>query len=385
MKILTVYAHAEIKTGAHRRLHHLTEQLAARGHRVTFVSPLVKEGRNIRHVPLRGRAWRLPRTHKVELVLKTLMGVRRLEQACAGCDVMLVFGVENLLAGLVLNARLGLPLLFSLRGAPLLSAERVQHERGLLSRAHAAAYRCVVAFAMRFADRVVVQTGGDAQNAAQRYGVAPHKLRVIPNNLIKKKRPASNLDARKNSRLKRLLFLGTLSARKGLLPLLDAFARLARREDDVMLDVAGDGPLREAGARFVEKHGLEARVRFLGHVEDPTRLLARSDLLVVPSLFDSFPNVVLEAFAVGTPVIGADTGGITEMLRHGLLLFPPGDPLALAEKLCLLTGGARYEEARRLCRQRKSAYLFDWTGAFEGVLCELVHGVDGSEAQRHAS
>ena len=77
------------------------------------------------------------------------------------------------------------------------------------------------------------------------------------------------------------------------------------------------------------------RVRFLGHREDVPALLAASDLLVLPSLYEGLPNVVLEAMNQGKAVVATDAPGTNELVVHEKtgLLVPRGEPKALARAL----------------------------------------------------
>ena len=131
------------------------------------------------------------------------------------------------------------------------------------------------------------------------------------------------------------LYTGRLSPEKGLFTLLRAVAPL-----DLPLGIAGDGPLRPALEAFVDEHHLHERVTFHGYQtgEALQQLYQQAAFCVVPSeWYENAPMTVLEAFAYGKPVIGANIGGIPEMIEHGKtgLLFPAGDVDAL--RACLET------------------------------------------------
>lgn len=67
------------------------------------------------------------------------------------------------------------------------------------------------------------------------------------------------------------------------------------------------------------------RVSFLGKINNVMEQLSKADLLVVPSIFDSYPNVILESLHVGTPVIAANSGGIQDMLEDSDLFEPSNE------------------------------------------------------------
>ena len=114
-------------------------------------------------------------------------------------------------------------------------------------------------------------------------------------------------------------------------------------------------------------------VDFHGRVPEPFSALAAADLMVAPSLSDSFPDTVLEALHVGTPVIGSQVGGITEQLVHEELLFPPMNAEAIADRIekCIREPEF-YRRARRLCASRRSKFEFDWAEAWEKAIGPLI-------------
>jgi glycosyltransferase involved in cell wall biosynthesis len=128
------------------------------------------------------------------------------------------------------------------------------------------------------------------------------------------------------------LFLGRLSPEKGLLTLLEAWERLPSA---VPLVIAGDGPMRHRLELEVASKRLRS-VRFAGQLKrsEGHDAIKKAAFLIVPSVWNEpFGVVVAEAFACGTPVLGAFAGAIQEMLDDQVtgVHFPPGDPDALAK------------------------------------------------------
>jgi glycosyltransferase involved in cell wall biosynthesis len=127
-----------------------------------------------------------------------------------------------------------------------------------------------------------------------------------------------------------LAFAGRLMAAKALDVAFEALAEV----DGVALLVAGDGPDRPALEIRAASLGLGARVRFLGAQPrgDVLSLFRAADAVLLSSAWENFPHTVVEALAVGTPVVATAVGGIPEVVRDGEngLLVPPGDPRALA-------------------------------------------------------
>ena len=164
------------------------------------------------------------------------------------------------------------------------------------------------------------------------WGVDPVRLSVLPN-------PAPqipSMPAREELRAElglsgyALVFAGRLGPQKALGVALQALGDVP----DASLTIAGDGPGRAALEGRARELGLEGRVSFLGSVsrEQVLRLFHAADASVLPSAWENSPHTVVEALAVGCPVIATAVGGVPEVVRDGEngLLVPPGDSGALA-------------------------------------------------------
>jgi glycosyltransferase involved in cell wall biosynthesis len=127
-----------------------------------------------------------------------------------------------------------------------------------------------------------------------------------------------------------------LQPEKGVEVFLRAAARLARHFPAAVFVVIGDGPQRASLEELASALGLPAM--FLGFRPDGPALLGDLDVLVVPSFTEGTPLVIVEAAAVGTPVIASAVGGIPEQLRDGVdaLLVPPGNEDALTAACALV-------------------------------------------------
>jgi glycosyltransferase involved in cell wall biosynthesis len=130
-----------------------------------------------------------------------------------------------------------------------------------------------------------------------------------------------------------LAFAGRLTAAKSLEVAFRALAEL----DGVTLLVAGDGEERARLERLAHELGVEGRVRVLGaqNRDEVLRVFKAADAAVLSSRWENFPHVLVEALAVGTPVVASAVGGVPEIVQDGLngLLVPAGDAAALAAAL----------------------------------------------------
>ncbi len=138
---------------------------------------------------------------------------------------------------------------------------------------------------------------------------------------------------------RRFIAVGRLIPSKGIDELLEAFAAVAGPEDH--LDIVGDGPLREALEARAARLALGPRVQFLGRLDAPAARVADADLLVQASHFEGMPNAVLEALAVGTPVLATtDLTMLAEVASSttgsAIRLIPRSDlAIALSESTAL--------------------------------------------------
>jgi len=170
------------------------------------------------------------------------------------------------------------------------------------------------------------------RDVALRWGIDPERLSVLPNPAPKIPPMPSRKELRAELGLSdhALVFAGRLGPQKALGVALQALVDLP----DTTLTVAGDGPERSALETRARELGLDGRVSFLGSVsrEQVLRLFRAADASVLPSAWENFPHTVVEALAVGCPVIATAVGGVPEVVRDGEngLLVAPGDPDALA-------------------------------------------------------
>jgi glycosyltransferase involved in cell wall biosynthesis len=187
----------------------------------------------------------------------------------------------------------------------------------------------------------------------------------------------------------RLLCIGRLSKEKGQLLLVEAAAQLAAAGLPVDIVMVGDGPLRGEIEALIERSGLRGRVRIAGWLDarQIRQQIADARALVVPSLSEGLPVVIMEAMASGRPVVAPFLAGIPELVTEGRTgwLYPAGSVSALSEalRLCLGTPAEQLESMGLQARARVRA---DHDVDVEaGKLAELLaptggEGLHGGEA-----
>ncbi|HKS16612.1 MAG TPA: glycosyltransferase family 4 protein, partial [Planctomycetota bacterium] len=168
------------------------------------------------------------------------------------------------------------------------------------------------------------------EEVVRHYGIAPTRI-VVTRNSVDLKRFHPGLRGRRERLLVEwglpadafiVLYVGTGFRRKGLDRAIEAAAYLPR-DANAWLLVAGSG----GSARYASlAKRRQVRARFLGARADIDNLYAVADALVLPTLYDPFPNVCLEAMASGVPVIVTEVAGVSEIITPGTDSFVVPDP-----------------------------------------------------------
>ncbi|MGB2814023.1 MAG: glycosyltransferase [Dehalococcoidales bacterium] len=154
----------------------------------------------------------------------------------------------------------------------------------------------------------------------------------------------------KDSNTFTVLYVGELIKLKGVNHLLTAFQRVYREYSQVKLTIIGDGECRTELARMSEEMGIADNVDFTGFLkpEKVKEHMLKSDVLVLPSMTEGLPRVIIEAMAVGLPIIATDVGSVKELVKDGEngFLVKPMDIDALTKTILNLTGNR--ERAKKM-------------------------------------
>jgi len=161
-----------------------------------------------------------------------------------------------------------------------------------------------------------------------------------------------------------IAFLGRLVPEKGVQVLLPALAALLPACPGARLVIGGRGPYEGTLRQLARDLGVASRVTFAGFLNERgrNRLLNQARVAVFPSLYEPFGIVALEAMASRVPVIVSDTGGLMEVVEHGIDGFkvPPGRPDLLARYIGLILANPGL--GAELCARawRKVLTVYDW-------------------------
>jgi glycogen(starch) synthase len=335
--------------GLGRHVHALAEAQAAAGHRVTVVT---RHGEGAGHDELRNgvRVVRVPEDPPVfpfetELLSWTMALNHALTRAAlAVCDQDppdVVHAHDWLVAHAAATVKhhLAIPLV-----ATVHATEAGRHQ-GWLPGPTNRSIHSVEWWLTYEARRVIACSSYMRWEVTRLFDLPPDKVDVIGNGVAPghwdtEPERVSAARARYAGEGPLVLFVGRLVYEKGVHDLLRAMPRLRRRHRGIRLVVAGVGPHDEQLRAQARALRLGRSVEFAGFVPEPemAALAAAADCAVVPSIYEPFGMVALEAAAAGTPLVVADVGGLRELVEHGVtgLRFAAGDVAGLAAAVSAL-------------------------------------------------
>ena len=204
------------------------------------------------------------------------------------------------------------------------------------------AYNLVDRYSLRKSDRVVTVCEAFVPQL-QRCGVERGRIAILHNSIDPAWGPSRQEIEELHTSLRfapgvvRILAIGRLSKEKGHDTLIKALAEVRRQRPTLAFELllVGGGPLLASLKELAKAEGIERLVRFIGQVGNVKPFFAVADMMVLPSLSEGSPNVVLEAMAARLPLIATRAGGVPEIVRdrETALLAPPGNSRALAGAL----------------------------------------------------
>jgi D-inositol-3-phosphate glycosyltransferase len=239
---------------------------------------------------------------------------------------------------------------------------------------------------VHFADRLIAATPAEEQQLVELYGANPRKITIIPPGVdLQMFHPHEPEDAKLRIGVKpcdhMILFVGRIEPLKGIDTLLRAMGLLAHEcplwTRDLCLAIIGGDPDTTENEEMERLKAIRAElgitdlVTFLG-ARDQDRLhhyYSAAEMVIMPSRYESFGMVALEAMACGTPVIASEVGGLAHLVRDGRtgLHVPDGDPVALAQAIARL---AEDHELRE--RMGRTAHLYAQQYSWECIADRMV-------------
>lgn len=377
MKIIGIFLNNELRTGGHTRYIELMEGLAARGHEVkVYINEYLKSRPlNFIAIPIPVRYVKGKNFLLGQLFRKSFKGSDL--SHLKGVDWIVVFGQTHWPSARLLSRLFGIPVCFAFRSDSIeenrsylryektpLAARLRMHAENLFERIRETDITARAA-------SIVFQSSSDRDHYCERNPNAKPKSYVIRGDIRQPRFDTAFANKNTSTQCRQLLFVGTLGQRKGLAYLIRAIALLHPEIRNLIhLDILAPGDSAPFVA-LIASLKLEQLISLHGKVSAPLPFMVAADLLVAPSLFDSYPNVILEALHVGLPVIGSRVGGIPDMLADPSLLFDPASPESLAGIIgTLVSSDAVYLKLSQKCAERRSWFDFDWSAEWEKILAD---------------
>jgi len=237
---------------------------------------------------------------------------------------------------------------------------------------------------LRYMDAVVAVSEAGRQQAL-RLGVPGHRAAVVHNavdaaGLRRETGQSVRAELGLGQREALVVSVGRLSREKAHMHLIEAARLMRDGRVDAHFVLIGDGVERHRLAAAANAAGLSERVHFMGHRAKVAALLREADAFALPSLTEGLPNAVMEAMAMGLPVVATAVGGVPELVVDGEtgMLVAPASPRALAEALSELLRAAPHERQRmgEAGRERVACHFgFDaQSRRLEALYSDVVHG-----------
>ncbi len=189
-------------------------------------------------------------------------------------------------------------------------------------------------------DLLIAECDASRDYLVGRLGYKPAKVRTIRNGIDLAGWPISKVDRQKRRMELRLGAeniligaVGRLDKQKGFAVLIEAMSRL--KKTDLRCVILGEGPERPRLEALIREHHLENQVWLYGERTDIVTWLSAFDIHCLPSLWEGLPNTLLEAMALGLPVVASSVDGVPEVVENGKtgVLVPPSAPAALSRAL----------------------------------------------------
>ncbi len=290
----------------------------------------------------------------------------------------------------LLRAQMKRPLVVHVHGTTLESQKRYFGMRSDLQRSHDWSYQeSLTLLRQKYfwsrADLLIAVSGAVRRELADLYHIKQSKIAVVYNGISPEvfrhvddgSVLRDELGIENTKRI--ILYVGHFGPRKGLPVILEAMSLVLRRIPNALLLAVGGVPkwlgsgnswkdLEEA----IRSKGIGASVRLLGQIQHNVlpSFYSLADVFVMPSYYEAFPKVVLEAMACEAPVVATRTGGIPEIVDEGVngLLFEPGNATDLADKIIDLLKDSTSAQKMGVEGRRRVMASFTWEQTAKNIL-----------------
>jgi glycogen(starch) synthase len=249
--------------------------------------------------------------------------------------------------------------------APLIStvhATEAGRHSGWLSGPTSRQVHAVESWLTRESDSLIACSTSMAEEITELFGPGLPEITRIPNGIDCSRWPFAL--RRDHPGPPELLFFGRLEYEKGVQDAIAALPRIRRRHPGTTLTIAGGGTQQDWLVEVARKHKVLKAVRFLGEVDHDQllALLHHTDAAVLPSHYEPFGIVALEAAAAGAPLVTTNVGGLGEAVIDGEtgISCPPNDVAGLARAVCAVLDDPAAAQRRATAARERLTSDFDW-------------------------
>lgn len=388
MTILGLFLNNEMRTGANRRYLELMESLGEKGNTVCVImnSFLDYSPRHFIRInlPVKYKRKSFPRAsvliknaiiHNINEI-KLKLG----KTSQSGVDWIHIHGDMHLPAAIYLTKKLETRFFFAYRCNDIGREKilRAQRPFSLSESLFSILFQMLnkrrekqVAWHARL---VTFQNSVDQMEFISRTNYLQENTVLIPGNIGLPRCSTEWENKNTSQKVEKLVYVGILSISKGLGVLLEALVILKGMGHNTLhLTVVGRIHENDAVLTRVKELGITEMVTFTGYAL-PFPYLAQADLMVYPTLYDAFPDTVLEALHTDCPVLASRVGGMPDLLEYPELLFESNNAADIADRIdrCIRENEF-YQHLRKLCQERKEVFKFDWAQRFETAMKTTIN------------
>jgi len=373
-KILFISGHKIAKTGAHYRFDRLVEY-AKNKYECLWLTPKREDLVDDDVICLDCSFKDTAKFAYILYFLASLKNFFTLFKLRGKISHIVVFGEHTLMLALffklVTKAKISVGVRSNVRKRYIIQRDELKGKKRIISDFYFSLKNIFLKNAYHRADQVIVQSEEAKINFIDEYKIPSNKVTYLYNDLPKIPEEYSGFSTNRIYKLKpeSILFVGNATKIKGLDILLDAVIKTELQLKRIFIIGLNEESLSSSQKDCVNIARGKLDIDILGRKNNVIDYLLHCDLVIAPSREDQFPNVVLEALATLTPVIGSNVDGISVILKDDILLFEPHVD-SLVSKLNELQKNHTYTDVIKCIKERTKVFSFNWEEKYFDILNE---------------